>query len=333
MAQKIKPSQKNRIITVGFCPCWDITCRVHSIRWGQHKRIASQTSVPAGKALNISKSLNWQGVASLATGLWGQTDNAEMLEFLKNNAPLITPYFTAVPGKTRQNITLIDTESHREMHLRADCQLSKPKSLQRLKLDLAKIITPADTVVFAGSMPTAHLSACISMIKQSRSKGAKIVIDSSGPALTNAVKIGGLYLIKPNLEELSELLGHPVRNLPGEIIKASRTLCDQVGIILVSRGKDGAIAITRDTAISCRVRQDIKAVNTVGCGDYLLAGFLAGIQTGDLCKALTAGVQAATARACGLSDKITWPAALRKMKVEISEYGATTKRFIRPDTC
>ena len=54
--------KKNQIITVGICPCWDITCYVDGVEWGDHKKITSQTFVPAGKALNISRALAWMGV-------------------------------------------------------------------------------------------------------------------------------------------------------------------------------------------------------------------------------------------------------------------------------
>lgn len=317
---KAKKSAENAIITVGFCPCWDITCRVDGIEWGEHKKIASQTSVPAGKALNICKAMNWQGIESIAAGLWGRADYSQMCGILEADYPLVTPRLTVASGKTRQNVTLIDTQSHREIHLRAECRLADKESLRQLEKDLDQLVTPDRTLVFAGSMPADYLKGCLAIIKHHRDKGAKVVVDTSGQALADVVKMGKLYLIKPNIDELSELLGRFVRNDVGAIIKAARSLCDKVSIILVSRGKDGVVAVTRDQAIVCHVKQAINAVNTVGCGDFLLAGFLSGMRDGDIRNAVATGVQVATARACGLSETADWSAAARKIKVETTDY-------------
>lgn len=316
-----KQSAENAIITVGFCPCWDVTCRVEGIEWGEHKRIASQSAVPAGKALNISKAMNWLGIGTAAAGLWGQSDYPQMLETLKADYPLITPCFTVVSGKTRQNITLIDTKAKREMHLRADCRLAVQNSLRQLKTDLDNIVTPASTVVFAGAIPDGFLDECLSLIKHTRDKGAKIAVDTSGSALKEIIKIGGLSLIKPNLEELCQLLGRPIQNEVASIVEASRSLCNSVNIILVSRGADGALAITSKDAFQCYAKTNrFNVVNTVGCGDYLLAGFLSQMDAGDIHQALLTGVKVATAKACGFSETTSWPTVDRKFDADIFTY-------------
>src|SRR5512133_2094836 len=97
------------------------------------------------------------------------------------------------------------------------------------------------------------------MVRACRAKGAKIVVDSYGPGLSAIVHLGGLWAIKPNVEELAELLGRSIGDRPEEIIRAARTLTDRVDLILVSRGRHGVIAVTADYVIA-RAAAKIPAV-------------------------------------------------------------------------
>ncbi len=307
---------KNSIITVGICPCWDITCQVAGIEWGGHKQITSQSSVPAGKAFNISKSLAWLGVENTAAGVWGKIDYQQLLESAGgiNN---IDMKFTVVSGQTRQNVTVVDTKANREMHLRAASELATADSLKQLKIDLDLIVDSNSTVVFAGAMPEEHLEDCVSIISMVRDKGAKVAVDTSGAALQRIVASGGIHIIKPNLEELCHLLGEAVSSDVSSIVKAARKLCDKVEIVVVSMGADGAVVVTQEAAFECKIgASEYKAVNTVGCGDYLLAGFIAGLENGNKSEALAKGVKAATARTWGLVEKIDWLQAEKKVKIE-----------------
>lgn len=306
------------VITVGFCPAWDVTCRADGVDWGQHVKV-SQTARPAGKALNVSRALAWLGQTSIAAGLWGQGDWPAAEASLAAYRDLIDCRMTLAPGQTRQNITVIDTRTRRQMHLRAPCPLATRESLAQLAEDLKSMVTPASRIVFSGSMPEGDLlDDCLAMIRNLCRSGARAAVDSSGIALGRAVELGGLALIKPNLEELSQLLGRPVPNEPSAIQEAAGIFCDRAQIILVSRGADGAMVITKDQAFigRCEIFQN-KVVNTVGCGDYLLAGFLAGEDTADLCDRLKTAVKAATVHALGLTELMDWPAAAGRIRVEV----------------
>lgn len=315
------------IVTVGICPCWDIICHVEGLAWGDHKIIGSQQSIPAGKAINISRALWWLGAGSIAAGLWGASDYEQMLDEMSQLRKLVDIRFTKTPGKTRQNITVIDTLNKREMHLRAQSCLGSVESLRKLSADLTSLIRPEATCVFAGSMPVDNLlSDVTSIIKKVRSKNGKIVIDTSGKALKRIVDSGDIWIVKPNVEELRFLVGADIGDNTQDIIAAARGICDRARIVLVSRGEKGAIAVTADTAVKGVVRGDKPAAaSTVGCGDYLLAGFLGGGEDldngGELGSALTRAIKTASARAFGLCDKMLWPDAEKEIEVEITEVG------------
>jgi len=327
----------SKIITIGLCPCWDAVCQLDGVDWGQHKVISSAYSRPAGKALNISRALAWMGVKSTAAGLWGREDYEQMAEAMRSLKGSIKVKMTAVDGGTRRNITLVDTVNNREMHLRAISRLASKKALTKLKVDLKATVNRNSICVFAGAMPEAQLLGdVIRIINCCRRSGAKIVVDTSGDALREIVNSGParqiaksyrIWLIKPNVEELCELLGEQIEDSPAGLEKAGRKLLDKVEIILISRGKKGAVVVTkkgswqgqactRESGCTGRTR----VLSTVGCGDYLLAGFLKGLKgKSDVAFALKTAIKVATAKAWGWTEKMVWKDAVKRIEVSLRE--------------
>jgi len=284
--------------------------------------MASQRCVPAGKALNISRALAWMGAKSTAAGLWGKGDYEQMREAMGDLRGHIDICMTQVEGRTRRNVTIVDTHNAREMHLRAESDLAGIQSLRLLAGDLSRLVGEKSVCVFAGAMPQDELlDDAIVMIDNLRKRGAGIIADTSGVALKRIVDLGDIKIIKPNVEELSELIGYSVADSTEAIVAAAKGLCDRVRTVLVSRGRKGALAVGADRVLSgvVKAEQD-AAVSTVGCGDYLLAGFIGGLADagGDQRQALERAVKAATARAWGRHDKMEWSEAHEKIEVEIT---------------
>lgn len=288
-----------KIITVGLAPAWDITCKGRELNWGGHDVIDSQVKMPAGKALNISRALAGMGIKSVAAGLWGKDDIAEMKKSLGALSKTITVKLTAVEENTRRNITVIDTAKNREMHLRCKSKLATLQSLKRLQGDLGKIVTRNSICVFAGAMPAGKLLAPVKeIIRSAQTKGAKVAVDTSGPALRGIVKNGGLWLIKPNVEELSELLGSKVADRESELVSAGRKLLGKVEIVLISRGSKGAVVVTKNGVWSAKCGKKCKVLSTVGCGDYMLAGFIKAFNEGcDIQASLETAVRVGSKKA------------------------------------
>jgi len=312
--------EAKNIITVGICPAWDLICQVDGLRWAEHKKILSQQLVAAGKAFNISRALAWLGVKNTAAGLWGLDDYQQMLDSTGQITDFINIRFTKAHGKTRRNITVFDTSAHREIHLRDESKLASKHSLKQLAADLKEVVTEQSIVVFAGSLSDGELlDDCLSLIAGVRDSGAEIVIDTSGKPLSEIVNSGGICLLKPNVEELSELLGQTIEDDPSSIVNAGRKLCKKVRMILVSRAAKGAIVITPESAFQGKIKSGgRKTLSTVGCGDYLLAGFLAGLtDTEDIGAALAKAIKVASARACRLTETMSWPDVESQIDVDI----------------
>ncbi len=309
----------SKIITVGLCPSWDTICRFNGIDWGEHKTVSSASSRPAGKALNISQALAWMGEENIAAGLWGRDDFEQMLRAMRPLRGLVKVKMTAVEGSTRRNITVVDTVNDREMHLRNRSELASRKALRKLEADLRAIVHKGSVCVFAGVMPEDEfVGDVVRIIKSCRERGAKIVVDTYGDALKRILETGTVWMIKPNVEELRELLGEQVTDSPAGLVKAGRKLLDKVEIVIISRGKKGGVVVTKKGAWQGRCIGRGRVLSTVGCGDFLLAGFLKGLKDkSDTGSALGTAIKAATARAWGWTEGKSWSRALREIKAAV----------------
>ena len=163
------------------------------------------------------------------------------------------------------------------------------------------------------------LDPAVALVGQIRAAGARIVVDTHGPALKRLVNAGSLHLIAPNVEELAGLLDREIEDTPGALAAAGRTLLDRVELVLISRGAQGAVLVTASGAWQGRNETQGHIVSTVGCGDYLLGGFLAGLNAAaDAPAALETGLKVAAARAWGWTETKTWPEANRMIKTVVA---------------
>ena len=322
----------SKIVTVGLCPSWDMVCQFEGIDWGQHKLASSASSRPAGKALNISQALAWMGQRNIAAGLWGRDDFEQMLKAMRSFGGLIKVKMTAADGGTRRNITVVDTANDREMHLRNRSELTSKKALRKLEIDLKQVVHKGSVCVFAGVMPEDEfVGDVVRIIKSCGERGAKIVLDTYGEALKRILETGAAWLIKPNVEELRELLDEQVTDSPAGLVRAGRKLLDKVEVVLISRGQKGGVVVTKKGAWQGRCIGRGRVLSTVGCGDFLLAGFLKGLSPvrskslasngvkdkSDAGSALGTAIKVATAKAWGRTEGKSWSRALREIKAAV----------------
>jgi len=274
---------------------------------------------PAGKALNVSTALAWMGCASIAAGLWGRDDYEQMQRAVASMSPLVHLEMTLVEGRTRRNITVVDTDQGREMHLRCPSTLAGPDSISRLGQDLVRVVGCGDICVLAGAMPAGDLlEPVLELARCCHRQGARVVVDSYGPALESLVAAELPWLIAPNVEELGGLLGCHLPDTSANLATAARGLLEKVSMVLVSRGQNGAMLVTKEGAWKARVTTAGTVLSTVGCGDYLLAGFLAALSAGNQPReALATAIQAATARAWGQAETTPWPQVQQTIDVMV----------------
>ncbi len=287
------------IMTIGFNPALDRILECSDFHIGGHQQARQIARLAAGKAANVNRALAQLGCDSLAMGFVGADDVEFFHEQLMACGPgRILCRFVEVAGQTRENITILDPRRRLETHLRdrgftvtqGEAEMLREKILHELKA--------GDFAIFAGSLARGVEDDFFSeLLDRCIKTQARVVVDSSGPPLRTAAA-KDLWLIKPNLEELRQLVGGEVPNAAAAIRDTAAPLLKHTRNILVSRGPMGAVLLTREGAYSARLAVKDMPVRTVGCGDHLLAGFVAETSAGKSAEeALGTAVAVATARA------------------------------------
>ncbi len=288
------------VYTVTFNPAVDYVVHTNEIAVGGVNRAKSEKIFFGGKGINVSMVLSELGVKSKALGfIAGFTGDA--IEKGVAEKGVEADFVRLESGFSRINVKI---KSGEETELNGQGPAIDGKSLDKLyeKLDALR---DGDTLVLAGSIP-GSLPADIyeKILERLQNKNIKTVVDATKDLLLNVLKYKP-FLIKPNNHELGEMFGVTLKT-PDEIKQYAGRLADMgARNVLVSMAGDGALLLDENgkTHICGVCRGIVK--NSVGAGDSMVAGFIAGSQNGDYEYALKLGTAAggATAFSDGLAER------------------------------
>lgn len=258
---------------------------------------------PAGKGINVSHVLATVGVRSIATGFVGNGELSmfeEHLEIVGSNR--IVCQLLIVRARTRDNVTIVDPVEDTETHIRDEGFEVQPEDVARMASKLALLAGDETIMVFAGSLPPGVSSAAFAhMIERCAERDADIVIDTSLQGISELHEVSA-WLMKLNREELAAMSGAPTET-EHDVIAAARLLKHRskgrIHHVLATMGADGAVLIGDSVALRGRVGvHPGRIISSVGCGDCMLAGVIAGhLRSGDWKTALHEGLATATAGA------------------------------------
>jgi 1-phosphofructokinase len=281
------------IVTCTPNPSVDRTVEVDQLLRGQVQRLTAARVDPGGKGVNVARALHRNGHPAHAVVPVGGSDGAQFVAMLADVGVPMTSVPVAAP--MRVNVTVAEADGT-TTKLNAEGAQLTTEARERL-LSVTVSLTEADGwIAGCGSLPPgAGDDFYADLVERGRRAGCYTAIDASGPALAAAVEARP-SLIKPNYHELAELSGAELTNF-ADAVYAARALCDRgVGMVLLSLGVDGALLVTGDD-VRYGDSEPVTVRSTVGAGDALLAGFLAGGASG--AQALISGLTWATA-ACQL---------------------------------
>jgi len=266
-----------KIIAVALNPSIDRGIEVQNFTIGAHQQGQHLFRRPAGKAVNVARTLGKLKVPTMLIGFIGKGQQ-EYFERYTNN-DFVSCQLFATEGKTRENITILDPVNNVETHIRDRGFEIALADLNKLKKKLALLANSETIVAFSGSLPPGiSTEDFLELIHICLINEARVCVDCSGNVL-KACKPLGLWMIKPNLSELAEMLDRDLTET-ARIIEAGREMKNHVAINLVTLGREGAFLFSDAGDFQGRILIDPKVIkNTVGAGDAMLAGFLAGIAT------------------------------------------------------
>ena len=290
------------IYTVTFNPAIDYVVRLgNPLQPGAVNRAAGEDCVLGGKGINVSGVLAQLGVESVALGfIAGET--GAWLERGLTAQGLHTDFIWLENGMTRINVKI---KAGQETELNGAGPNIPESAMQALETKL-DALQKDDVLILAGSIPAClPQSTYERLLARLQGRGVRAVVDATQDLLLKVLPYKP-FLIKPNNHELSEIVGHELTT-DDEIVAAAAGLQAQgARNVLVSMAGDGALLLDENGAVHRIGCPKGKVVNSVGAGDSMVAGFVAGyLRTGDYRYALRLGTAcgSATAFSVGLATK------------------------------
>ncbi|CAL9518367.1 Tagatose-6-phosphate kinase [Nocardiopsis dassonvillei] len=258
------------ILTLTPNPSVDHTLEVGRLVRGEVLRVDATRAQAGGKGVNVARALHRAGVDTRAILPVGGGGGAELTALLGDLPRLTVP----IAGETRANIAVTETDGT-TTKLNAPGPTLSPGEADALLAALEEELSRGpEWIVASGSLPAgAGDDFYVRVAGLAAGYGVALALDTSGKPLEAAVRAGSISLLKPNLEELSELTGR-VPATVGEVVSAARELlAPGNGSALVTLGGHGAILVSPEHARWARGPR-VRTRSTVGAGDCALAGFL-----------------------------------------------------------
>lgn len=281
------------IYTVTLNPSIDYAVRLGALKKGEINRAEASAIYPGGKGINVSIVLGRLGIKNTALGFAAGFTGKEIIRLLKQES-CGSDFVFIENASSRINVKLLDGE---ETQINGEGPDISKEALEGFfqKLDGLR---EGDYIVLAGSVPKG-LSENIyeNILERIKDRGIKAVIDAEKALLLNTLKYSP-FLVKPNEYELGEIFDTEIKDEENIVFYGGRLRNMGAANVLVSRGEKGAVLIDEYNRIHKIKAPKGRVVNTVGSGDSMAAGFLAGyIKSGDYAAALRLGAAAGSAGA------------------------------------
>ncbi|AZA92910.1 6-phosphofructokinase isozyme 2 [Chryseobacterium nakagawai] len=280
------------ILTITLNPSVDKSSSVASIIPEKKLRCHSPKYEAGGGGVNVSRALKRLGISSDMFFTSGGRTGRLLEELLQAEQLNLVSFPTT--AETRENFTVLDTSNNKQYRFGFPGELLTQDEQKEI-LNSVKVVNPfPDFVVISGSLPAETDSNLMKqLVSTCKSKGSKVIIDTSGEALKTAVE-EGVFLLKPNIGELAVLVGKDKLE-DDDVDRAAQLIISQgkAEIVVVSLGSQGAILFSAAEKIQIAA-PDVEVKSTVGAGDSMVAGMVSVlVKGGNYKEVLSMGI------ACG----------------------------------
>ncbi len=313
------------IVTLTINPAVDIFVNVGRVEPTRKMRCSSPKRDPGGGGINVARVCSRLGTNVAAIYPMGGVIGRLLQRLLDREGidSIVTPSHV----ETRENFTAYEEETGQQYRFVLPGSPLHRAEWEACLDELTALEKKPLYVVASGSVPPGVPDDFFAQVaRRAKALGAKIVIDTSGPALAAALE-EGVALVKPNVNELSELVGTPL-NTDAARIAACRKLVDsgKAEMVALTLGDEGALLVTKDRVLRAQA-MEIEMVSAVGAGDSFLGGLVAALAKGEtLENAFRMAVAAGTAAVMSPGTELCRDDEVQRLmpKVQISEVAPAT---------
>jgi 1-phosphofructokinase family hexose kinase len=268
------------VITITLNPAIDRTLSIPGFAAGRVNRVAESRSHAGGKGVNVACFLADLGAEVVATGFLG-AENPEIFEATFASRGIVDR-FVRVPGPTRVGLKIVDDQAGQTTDINFQGLTPTKQELGQLLERICQLVESGETdgwLVLSGSVPAgAPDGVYAEMIDRIVPLFGRVILDTSGQPLREALA-SGPAILKPNVEELSALVGRPLETLADTQAAGKSLLRIGTELVVVSMGGDGALFIDYDRTLLARPPK-VQVRSTVGAGDAMVGGIVYGLLQG-----------------------------------------------------
>ncbi|KAE9526441.1 1-phosphofructokinase [Testudinibacter aquarius] len=310
-----------KIATITLNTAYDLVGRLKRIELGEVNTVETLGLFPAGKGINVAKVLHDLDVAVAVSGFLGEENQGDFSQLFKTLK--LDDKFQRVPGKTRINVKITETEADVTDLNFLGYQIDDA-SWAKFVADSLNWSQDFDVIAVCGSLPRGvspeQFTAWLNQLGQ---HGVKVVLDSSHAALTAGLKANP-WLVKPNHRELEAWIGKPLHNLEQIIAAAKQLKAQGIANVIISMGAEGSVWLSDQAVVQARPPKCENVVSTVGAGDSMVAGLIYGISQGwqqaqTLAFASAVSAFAVSQSNVGISDRTLVDDILQQVQINVIE--------------
>ncbi len=262
-----KKGRIDMILTVTLNPAVDKTCELGTLLPGEVNRLAKSSSVAGGKGINVTKVLRQFHMSVAAVGFLGGSGGRMIEDAVEKMG--VECHFTKIKGETRTNINVLSKDGTVTELLEPGPEIL-PKELESFRKQFSGCLERCGLVVLSGSMPAGvPVGFYGELIEECHRAGRKVCLDASGEVLGEGVKAKP-DIVKPNRKELEYLAGRTLIGSAALAEEAGKLIAGGIGKVILSMGEEGLMYVDGGQVLHQAARK-VQAVNTVGCGDTVVA--------------------------------------------------------------
>lgn len=286
--------QQAGIATLTMNPAVDVSCETAQVVADRKLRCGPPLREPGGGGVNVTRAAARLGAESEAVHPSGGATGALLDDLLA--AEGIVHDAVPIRGWTRENLTVAETSTGRQFRFGMpgpELDADEAEDCLRAALGAAP---PGGYLVASGSLPPGAGEDFYGRLAEALPAEVRLVLDTSGPALRRVVD-AGVFLLKPNLNELAELRGRPLDSEEEQVEAATGLVAAGAAeTVVVTLGAGGALMASRDGTVERFRSPAVPIRSRVGAGDSTVAGIVTALSYGaDLADAVAYGVASGAA--------------------------------------
>ena len=259
------------IYTVTLNPSIDYVIKVDKLTTGNINRVNEEHVYPGGKGINVTRILKSLDNDNIALGFVSGFTGDYIINSLQE-LNLKSDFIKVKQGFTRINVKV---KSEEETEINGQGPKISEEELNQFYKVIDKLVD-GDILILSGSIPSCLDERLYeSIMKKVEDRDIKVIVDATKNLLLNVLKYKP-FLIKPNTHELAEMFNVELNSTEDVVFYARKLKEMGAQNVLISMGKDGALLVTENDEVFASSVAKGEVVNSVGAGDSMVAGFIAG---------------------------------------------------------